>query len=316
MEKELVTIITPCYNGEQFLNKYFMSIINQTYKHIELIVVNDGSTDKTEEVLVQYEKEMKENRIIYKHFKQENLGQASAINKALPNVNGEFLYWMDCDDCLEYNGIEKLVDFLKKHQDYNIVRGKVRILKDNKTVRIGKPKKSESEYIFENYMFAKNAYCFPGTFMVRMEDFDQKIKGRSIYCTRAGQNWQLLLPILYEQKCGFVDNIVYNYNIIENSHSKIKVNTFEEELKRIESHIDILYNVLNPMKIWKKYQEEIELLYDRRRIRAGLQYDKYEYIVDILKHEKDVYTNYKKNLRYWMLKNKAFYNLYRKVKFR
>lgn len=314
MEKGLVTIITPCYNGEQFLNRYFMSIINQTYKHIELIVVNDGSIDRTEEILTQYEEEMKKNKISYKHFRQDNLGQASAVNTALPNVTGEFLYWMDCDDCLEYNGIEKLVDFLKKHQDYNIVRGKVRILKDNKTVRIGKPKRNESEYIFENYMFAKNAYCFPGTFMVRMEDFDKKIENRNIYNTRAGQNWQLLLPILYQQKCGFVDDIVYNYNIIENSHSRIKVTTFDDELKKIDSHIDILYNILDPMNIWEEYQEKIELLYDRRRIKAGVQYDKYDYVLEIFNREKKQYKNYKINFKYWILKNKIFYNLYRKVK--
>lgn len=92
--------------------------------------------------------------------------------------------------------------------------------------------------------------------------------------------------------------------------------TFEKELERIDSHIDILYNILEPMKLWKTYQEDIELLYDRRRIKIGLQYDKYEYILEILNNEKKQYTKYKENSKYWLLKNKIFYNLYRKVKFK
>lgn len=316
MKEGLVTIITPCYNGEKYLEKYFESIINQTYNNIELIIVNDGSIDNTEEILEQHENKMQKRGFIYKHLKQENSGQAVAVNMALPNVTGEFLYWMDCDDYLEFNGIEKLVTFLQDNKSYNIVRGKARILKDNKQIRIGQPQKGESEYIFENYIFGINTYCFPGVFMVRMEEFDKKIKNRSIYCTKAGQNWQLLLPILYRQKCGFVNSIVYNYNIIANSHSRIKMATFEKELERIDSHIDILYNILEPMKLWKTYQEDIELLYDRRRIKIGLQYDKYEYILEILNNEKKQYTKYKENSKYWLLKNKIFYNLYRKVKFK
>ena len=54
MKKPLVSIITPCYNGETYLSRFFESILNQTYSNLELIFVNDGSTDKTESVVQEY----------------------------------------------------------------------------------------------------------------------------------------------------------------------------------------------------------------------------------------------------------------------
>ena len=54
MTKPLVSIITPCYNGEAFLKRYFESILNQTYPNLELIFINDGSTDRTEEIALSY----------------------------------------------------------------------------------------------------------------------------------------------------------------------------------------------------------------------------------------------------------------------
>ena len=59
MKKELVTIITPCYNGENYVENLLKSIINQTYKKIEFIFVNDGSKDKTEQIIKKYEPEFK-----------------------------------------------------------------------------------------------------------------------------------------------------------------------------------------------------------------------------------------------------------------
>ncbi len=315
MKKDLVTIITPCYNGEKYLKRYFDSIVNQTYKNIELIFINDGSKDKTESIIKEYEGKIKQKGYEFKYIYQENAGQAEAVNKALPNISGEFLYWMDSDDYLEPDSIEKLVNFLQKNENYNIVRGKVRIVKDGKEIKIGKPKKNESEYIFENYIFGINTYCYPGIFMIRMEEFDKNIKDRKIYSlVGVGQNWQLILPNTYNQKCGFVDSIVYNYNIIENSHSRTELKKFEDEINKINSDIDVLYHILTDLKVLDKYREKIELLYDRSRIRVGLKYDKYNYINEILENEKKNYKNYKENKKYWILKNKAFYRLYRKVK--
>lgn len=257
MKKGLVSIITPCYNGEKYLNRYFESILKQTYKQIEVIFINDGSDDKTEEIAIEHQRKLKEKGYELKYIYQENAGQASAINTGLLQVEGEFLYWMDADDYCENNAIEILVNFLEQNKNYNIVRGKVRFIQNGKEIRIGKPNKEDTEYIFENYVLGKNAYCFVGIFMVRMETFDKQIKNRQIYNSKEGQNWQLILPNVYNQKCGFVDSIVYNYNIIEDSHSH-KKRDFKQEIKKLKGHQDILINVINEIeKMDTKYRNNI-----------------------------------------------------------
>ena len=74
----LVSVITPCYNGEAYLDRYFNSILNQTYRPLELIFVNDGSTDRTAEIAERYAPVLKESDISFIYLHQENAGQAAA----------------------------------------------------------------------------------------------------------------------------------------------------------------------------------------------------------------------------------------------
>ena len=91
-----VSIILPVYNVAPFLEEALDSILNQTLKEIEIIAVNDGSTDNSEEIIKKYQQ--KDSRIIY--FSQENKGQSVARNVALQHATGEYIYMMDSDDVL------------------------------------------------------------------------------------------------------------------------------------------------------------------------------------------------------------------------
>lgn len=88
----MISVIMPVYNGEKFLRPSIESILNQTEKNFELIIVNDGSTDSTEEIILSYE----DSRINY--LKQENGGDAAARNKALAHIKGNFVTFQDADD--------------------------------------------------------------------------------------------------------------------------------------------------------------------------------------------------------------------------
>ena len=74
MKQPLVSIITPCYNGEPYLDQYFDSILKQTYQHLELIFVDDGSTDRTSEIAENYREKLEDRGIRYILLKQENRG--------------------------------------------------------------------------------------------------------------------------------------------------------------------------------------------------------------------------------------------------
>ncbi len=105
MKKGCVSIIVPVYNGETYLDDCILSLIEQTYKNIEIIIINDGSTDSSEDICQSWCK--KDNRIIF--LKKENGGVSSARNYGLNHVQGEYVMFVDGDDFLERNAVETIV---------------------------------------------------------------------------------------------------------------------------------------------------------------------------------------------------------------
>ncbi|QNF26190.1 glycosyltransferase family 2 protein [Metabacillus elymi] len=101
-----VSVIVPVFNCEKFLYKCIESICKQTYSNIEIIVVNDGSTDNTEKIVLKMKEQ--ENRIIY--YKQENSGPSEARNKGISLSKGEYLIFIDSDDTVEPSYIEMLLN--------------------------------------------------------------------------------------------------------------------------------------------------------------------------------------------------------------
>ncbi|SDM78159.1 glycosyltransferase family 2 protein [Bacillus sp. OK048] len=101
----LVSVIIPVYNTEKYLNKSIPSILDQTYKNIEIIIVNDGSTDRSDEKIKNYI--YQDQRVIY--CKQKNRGPSAARNAGIEISSGEFIIFVDADDTVEKEYVEKLV---------------------------------------------------------------------------------------------------------------------------------------------------------------------------------------------------------------
>lgn len=113
-QKVLVSIIIPVFNGEKYLREAIDSALSQTYKNIEVIVINDGSADKTEEIAKSYG-----SRIRY--FKKENGGVSSALNMGLEKMRGYYFSWLSHDDKYYPEKIEKQVAYARKFDDKTIV---------------------------------------------------------------------------------------------------------------------------------------------------------------------------------------------------
>lgn len=101
---QLVSIIIPVYNGEKFVEQAIKSALNQTYKNIEVIVVDDGSTDSTEQICKKYGKSIK-------YLKKKNGGVSTALNIGISKMNGDFFAWLSHDDLYIKDAIEKRIDF-------------------------------------------------------------------------------------------------------------------------------------------------------------------------------------------------------------
>ncbi|MFV0379763.1 MAG: CDP-glycerol glycerophosphotransferase family protein [Anaerorhabdus sp.] len=116
-EEDTVSIVVPCYNVEKTVNRTIKSILKQTYKDIEIILINDGSTDNTKNVVESY----KDKRI--RHITTKNQGLSLTRNRGLIESSGKYLMFVDGDDTIEKNAIETLY-YTSKYLAANIVSGK------------------------------------------------------------------------------------------------------------------------------------------------------------------------------------------------
>lgn len=112
---EKVSVIIPTYNRANLIEKSVRSVLNQTYKNIELIIVDDGSSDNTEEII----KSINDTRIIY--HKQENGGQSKARNNGVLLSTADYIAFHDSDDVWRENKLERQMSYIKENPQYGMV---------------------------------------------------------------------------------------------------------------------------------------------------------------------------------------------------
>lgn len=115
MIQPLVSIIMPAYNAERFIEKSIESVLNQTYKNWELLIINDDSKDSTQTIIENYLK--KDNRI--KLYNQENnRGVAEARNKGIKISRGKYIAFLDSDDLWKNNKLQLQIEYMRKNEVY------------------------------------------------------------------------------------------------------------------------------------------------------------------------------------------------------
>lgn len=100
MDQPLVSVIMPCYNAEAYIKEAIKSVLNQTYQYLELLIINDGSTDQSARVIHS----MQDDRI--KYYAQTNMGQAAASNFGIEKSKGKYIKFFDADDVMSHRHIE------------------------------------------------------------------------------------------------------------------------------------------------------------------------------------------------------------------
>lgn len=137
-KEELVSIIVPIYNAEKYLNKCLDSLTKQTKKELEFILVNDGSTDKTEEIIKEYQ----DKRI--KYFKNKNQGIGKTRNFGISKSSGKYLMFIDSDDYLEKDACEILYKKISKEGADLAICDFYKVYENGKTEEIHLPKFSST----------------------------------------------------------------------------------------------------------------------------------------------------------------------------
>ncbi len=187
-----VSIIIPVYNGEKYLKYAIDSALSQTYKNLEILVINDGSTDKTDKIAKSYGDKIK-------YIKKENGGVSSALNLGIKEMSGEYFSWLSHDDTYEPDKVEAEIDYLKKHKllhkkaivfsDYYLINSKGKIIAESRKDHEEIEKKPEYSLIKGHInglslLIPKQAfddYGFFDTEMVCVQDYEMWRKMAKTY---------------------------------------------------------------------------------------------------------------------------------------
>lgn len=224
---KLVSVLTPCYNAEKYIKKLLGSILSQTYPHIEMIIIDDGSTDASASIIQSYVEKFKKKGYTLQYIYQKNQGQSVAINNGLKRIKGDYLVWPDADDYYASSGVvSEMVRRLEDStENVSMVRVQYNVLDENGDViqKIGLNDSTRYKTdLFEDAIFGTNGFWYPpGGYMAKVSKLDEMIKRREIYTEKgAGQNFQLYLPLLYKNQCITIEKYLYNIVAHDDSHSR------------------------------------------------------------------------------------------------
>jgi len=226
----LVSIIVPCYNQGRYLKMTLNSVLNQTYKNWECIIVNDGSLDNTERIAREY-------LLIDKRFKlinQKNQGLSKARNNGIDHSKGCYILPLDSDDIIGSDYITKAVDVLDTNGNISIVYCKAKLF--------GK-KRGEwnlPDYSLERMLGGNCIFC---SAFFRRSDF-LKTKGYNPNMIYGYEDWDFWLSILELGGDVYkIDDILFFYRIRSNSMNKnIDENKLKISRKQIYLNHKQLYN--------------------------------------------------------------------------
>ncbi len=153
MSLPLVSVTMPVYNAEKYIKQAIDSILNQTYTNFELVIVNDGSTDRSKEIILSY----LDNRILYIE-NESNIGIAKTRNKCIQHASGKYIAVLDNDDIALPLRLEKQVEFLESDSSYGLCGCFYEII-DGDGLLVSKMKLPVTDKEVKTYLLFDNCFC-------------------------------------------------------------------------------------------------------------------------------------------------------------
>lgn len=283
----LVTLIIPCYNGEQYIKQCFQSVLAQNYKQLEVIFVDDGSTDESYKYALSYQALFKKEGMNLVCLTKENGGAASAVQMAFQYMSGEYFELLDVDDCIYPDNIKTKYQYMRDNPDCAFVRseGEIFNIQKNCIVSVFSVRKEERRKynIFEELLYGKT-WNWTGSYLIRTDKFLQVNGGKDIYISKYGQNMQILLPLAFSFECSYIPDILSRYNEYDNSISHVKA--YEKNIELFEGYQDIRINVLKKIKFDNaEIMNNIKQYYIKKKLYLALEINNKE---EINRYYKDI----------------------------
>jgi alpha-1,3-rhamnosyltransferase len=305
IKNALISVVISAYNHEQYIEECIDSIINQTYENIELIILNDGSNDKTAEKINSKSDHCKKRFKRFLFIDKENEGLQKTLNRGCFKSNGEFLALIGSDDSYESNAIETLYEFLKHNSEYVLAVGNNYFM-DSQSKRcywdgyqkisynikkaksisfasyLKKTRKDVDFYSdeFGKYQSLLKSNYIPNGCLIKRDTFINKVGGYSE--KNYMLDWFLNLQLSKFGKFKYIDKHLYNYrchkeNLSKNKDkmlflSELTIKIEKDYAKKFgfeKTYIDYMQNLIkksNQIKIRKFYFMLKKFIY--RRIKS------------------------------------------------
>lgn len=252
--KDKISIIIPVYNVEEYLEKCLESIINQNFDKVEIIIVDDGSTDKSLQIAKEYQKKYPEKTRV---ISQENKGQGGARNTGIKNATGKYLLFVDSDDTIKSGMLETLYTEMEKSNADIVLFGFEYVDEKGKVIRQRTEFNDEyMEFTLQDqpYLFTKDGYIWDKIYKTslfvengiwfpeRMWYEDLNVEAKILLCA---------------DKIVFINKIFYEY--LQRDGSTM-------HNCDIEKNRDMIYMVQDILEYYKakgmfeKYYEQLEFL--------------------------------------------------------
>jgi glycosyltransferase involved in cell wall biosynthesis len=256
-DKPLVSVITPAYNAERYIAETIDSVLGQTYVNWELIVINDGSTDKTGEIARSY----RDPRIRY--IEQENRGIAKTRNRLLKESKGEYITFLDSDDIYLPQKVEEEADFLETHPEYAAAYCDLRYFFDKEPGKLYRHTYTfPSGDVFKELL--KRQFITNTTLMIRRLVIEKL--GLFNEATREVEDWSYFLKMAWAgMKFGFINKDLVRFRLRWDNNTR-----FDKQILIQADAVDIFENLKQEMtkEEYKKYRMDDHIF--TRRIRLAI----------------------------------------------
>lgn len=250
-----VSVIVPVYNVEKYIEKCLNSLVNQTLKNIEIIIVNDGTKDNSEEIIKKI-MEKYPQKIVY--LKKENGGLSDARNYGIPYAKGEYIAFLDSDDYVEKDIYKEMYELAKKENSDMVECDFLWEYPDKTREDIGQVYNGKKEMLEKVRVVAWNKLIRRSILEKTQIQFPKELRYEDVEFTYK------LIP--YLNKVSFIKKPYIHYIQRENSIS----NSQNERTKEIFTVLDNVIDYYKENDFYDEYKDELEYVYARYLLCSSL----------------------------------------------
>ena len=235
-----ISIIIPTYNRGNFILNAVNSVINQSFSNWELLIIDDGSSDNTRDIISPYLKDLR-----IKYFRQLNSGAPRARNYGLQEATGNYILFLDSDDEIEHRKLEKHFTLLQKMDLDVCVSEMLEVNHENGYQRFIKKIKPcgnlAYEYITKRIKWPTHTPIWKKEFLLREAGFDENLI--------ANQDYEFYSRLLLNKpKVGYINEVLSIVNNYRSSEDKVKIRKNRRDIKKVKNRIKSRISVLRSVK--------------------------------------------------------------------